>query len=240
MPHDEKKMTEKTLYVVGNRFAEIADGDAIVSFDDALERCRSGRIDASRISLQQGVSERQNQMLQAALAGNEHVRLVSYFDEYRRCNGELTHKAKPENTLISDPQTVADDNSYAGILMIDDACAELSDHVTGKHVQFMVLIEAARQMGNAVTQKFHSTTEKIYLAEEIRVGFATFVYPFEARIDCRVTRRDLRATGDGKMALEIGFVQLGKIACQLSLAFTVLDRKFVTSLETNALKAFVR
>ncbi|WP_175699039.1 AfsA-related hotdog domain-containing protein [Burkholderia ambifaria] len=233
-------MTERTLYVVGNRFEEIADGDAIVSFDDALERCRSDRIDASRISLQQGVSERQHRTLQAALAGNEHVRLVSYFDEYRRCSGELTHKAKPENTLISDPQTSADDNSYTGILMIDDACAELSDHVTGKHVQFMVLIEAARQMGNAVTQKFHSTAAKIYLAEEIRVGFATFVYPFETRIDCRVTRRDLRATGDGKMALEIGFVQQGKIACQLSLAFTVLDRKFVTSLEMNALKAFVR
>ncbi|MBU9491236.1 AfsA-related hotdog domain-containing protein [Burkholderia multivorans] len=233
-------MTEKTLYVVGNRFEGIADGDAIVSFDDALERCRSHRIEASRISLQQGVSERQHQTLQAALAGNEHVRLVSYFDEYRRCSGELTHKAKPENTLISDPQTLAADNSYASILMIDDSCAELSDHVTGKHVQFMVLIEAARQMGNAVTQKFHSTAAKIYLAEEICVGFTTFVYPFETRIDCRVTRRDLRATGDGKMALEIGFVQQGKIACQLSLAFTVLDRKFVTSLETNGLKAFVR
>jgi hypothetical protein len=233
-------MTEKTLYVVGNRFGEVANGDGIVSFDDALERCRTGRIDVSRISLQQGVSERHHQTLQAALTGNEDVRLVSYFDEHRRCSGELTHKTKPENTLISDPQTMADENSYASILMIDDACAEFSDHVTGKHVPFMVLIEAARQMGNAVTQKFHSTTAKIYLAEEIRVCFATFVYPFETRIDCRVTRRDLRATGDGKMALEIDFVQQSKTACQLSLAFTVLDRKFVTSLETNALKAFFR
>ncbi|HDR9157341.1 TPA: hypothetical protein QDB05_003864 [Burkholderia vietnamiensis] len=233
-------MTEKMLYVVGNRFGELANGDTIVSIDDAIERCRSGRIDASRLSLQQGVSEQQHEALLDVLNGRHDIRLASYFDEYRRCSGELTHKAKKENTLISDPQSMADGHSYTSILMIDDACAELSDHVTGKHVQFMVLIEAARQMGNAVTQKFHSTGTKIYLAEEIRVNFATFVYPFETRIECRVTRRDLRATGDGKMALEIGFVQQGKTACQLSLAFTVLDRKFVTALEANALKAYTR
>lgn len=235
-------MTGKTLHVVGNRFSELSNSDTVLSFDEAVERCRAGRIDAARVSLQQGVSESQHQSLKALLDHHNPqppVRLTSYFDEYRRCSGTLTHKAKVANTLISEPEPMTEADAYASILMIDDDCAELSDHVTGKHIQFMVLIEAARQMANAVTQKFYSTSAKMYLAEEIGVAFKAFAYPFETRLECRLTSKNVRATGDGKMALAIGFIQQGKPICQLSLAFTILDRKFVASMEANGLKAFV-
>jgi hypothetical protein len=225
---------------VGNKFHSISDGDTLLPFDDILERVRSGRLEESHISLQQGVSETQHRTLQTALNGRADVRVTSYFDKHQRCDCTLTHKKNAFNTLISEPIPLAEAHAYASILMIDDACAELSDHVTGKHIQFMVLVEAARQMVNAVTQKFYSTSAKIYLAEDLRVRFKTFVYPFEAHLECRISRRDLRATGDGKMAVTIDIVQQGKAACQLSLAFTVLDRAFVSTLETNGVKALSR
>lgn len=231
-------MTTKTIYVFGNKFDELSDGDARLSFDEALERVQSHRLEAAHISLQQGVSESQHQALKQALAGRPEVQLTSYFDTHQRCDGNLTHKAKVCNTLISEPKLVAETSTYRSLLMIDDACAELSDHVTGKHIQFMVLIEAARQMANAVTQKFYSTDAKIYLAEDLHVRFNSFVYPAEVHLECSVTRLDLRATGDGKMAISVDIVQNGKTACQLSLAFSVLDRKFIAALEANALKTF--
>jgi hypothetical protein len=95
-------------------------------------------------------------------------------------------------------------------------------------------------MGNAVTQKFYSTSAKIYLAESVETRFHTFVYPFETRLESRVTNVDLRATGDGKMAQSMKFIQRGKVVSQFSVAYTVLDRKFVSSLEANALKAYLR
>ena len=112
------------------------------------------------------------------------------------------------------------------VLLIDDECADLSDHVTGKHVQFMVLLEAARQMGNAVTQKFHSTAAKMYLAENINVDFKAFAYPFQVDLEYRVLERNLRTTGDGKMAVRIDFRQQGKVIAQLTLTFTVPNSSY--------------
>lgn len=234
-------MTDKALHVVGNKFRELSNGDTIVTFDEVLERCKQGDPGVTRINIQQGVSEAQVVALKSALAGSEKGRstiVSSHFDTHRRCDGALTHKVHAANTLISDPLPQGED-VYESLVMIDDDCAELSDHVTGKHIQFMVLIEAARQMANAVTQKFYSTSGKMYLAEEINVTFKAFAYPWELTLQCRLQSKNLRSTGDGKMALVIDFRQQGKSISQLTIAYTVLDKKFVSSLESAALKPFL-
>lgn len=64
-----------------------------------------------------------------------------------------THKNKAENVLISEVSQI-DVASYQCHLLIDDGCAEMADHVTGQHVQGMVLLEACRQMVNSVSERF--------------------------------------------------------------------------------------
>ncbi|MBD2810814.1 hypothetical protein ID853_07945 [Xenorhabdus sp. Vera] len=65
----------------------------------------------------------------------------------------ITHKHKRKNVLIS--KTIkTGDTSYQCHLLIDDDCAEMADHVTGQHIQGMVLLEACRQMINSVSERF--------------------------------------------------------------------------------------
>lgn len=232
-------MTDTLIRVVGNKFQELSNAQSILTFDELVTRVREGQLEPAAISLEQGISESQVDVLRDLVAQSNHagqISLRSYFDSHQRCDGALTHKTKRSNTLISDPHETGED-TYASVLLIDDDCADLSDHVTGKHVQFMVLLEAARQMGNAVTQKFHSTAAKMYLAENINVDFKAFAYPFRVDLEYRVLERNLRTTGDGKMAVQIDFRQQGRLIAQLTLTFTVLDRKFVSALESTALKS---
>ena len=179
--------------------------------------------------LGQGISEDQSAIFEEKL---------SYFDEHERCPGHLTHKVKYQNTLISDPKKI-DEDYYRSLLMIDEDCAELSDHVTGKHIQFMVLIEAARQMVNAVTEKYYSDRSKIFLAKNIGVQFSNFVYPFKTEMNYKVLDKKIKIGGNREMSVEIEFVQWGKSVSKFNMTFTILSRDFVTELENKSINSAI-
>ncbi|MFZ6752916.1 AfsA-related hotdog domain-containing protein [Undibacterium sp. Dicai25W] len=230
------------MKIVGNKFIGVSNGNSVKTVDQFLASLKLQNIDpallSDGISIEQGVSHTQAIRIKEAIDNVGLFKapiLTSYFDQYQRCNGVLTHKLKAENTLISDPGKI-DEDIFHSILMIDDECAELSDHVTGKHLQFMVLIEAGRQMANAVTQKFYSNDSKIYMAENMNISFESFAYPFAVDINFLMLDKKIRASGDGKLTSQIQFFQSGKRVAEIVISFTVMDKKFVSTLESMALK----
>src|SRR5690606_2305831 len=99
----------------------------------------------------------------------------------------------------------------------------------------MVLVEASRQMVNAVTEKYFSNSEMIYLANEIKNKFSSFVYPFYTKLIYRVVSSNMKAAGNGKMKVIIEFVQAEELKGEILFEFTILQRSFVTYMENKAI-----
>lgn len=235
-------MVLKLINVVGNVFKNLSDGEDIVSFEESLEIVERRDLEKASFAFGQGVSESQILEFKSVLEKNENsnkIDLISYFDNYSRCPNELTHKHKSCNTLISEP-IKSDDKTFKSLLMIDDRCAELSDHVAGKHIQFMILIEAARQMVNAVTEKYYSNSRMIYLANDVSSEFKNFIYPFLVDMTYKVNEKKIKIGENGKMSIEIDFMQFNRLCVKFYMNFTILDRKFVTSIEDEAIRSYIR
>src|SRR3546814_2102255 len=81
----------------------------------------------------------------------------------------LCHKHIPENILISKP-VQRSDNVFTSDLFLHYRNELMLDHLTGQHIQGLVLTEACRQMFLAVTEKYFLQDYRAKRSEERRVG----------------------------------------------------------------------
>jgi hypothetical protein len=221
------------ILIVGNIFKNIADHKQVLSFDEVIEKIQLGLIKYAHLSLEQGVSEREIKFLKDFIRKkglNQKFTLSSYFDTSSRCSAKFTHKIQKFNILISEPSFVAE-NNYSGLLMIDGRCAELRDHITGKHVQMTVLVEAARQMVLAVTEKFFIPKNLCghlsFVANRMESNFSEFVFPFKIQILYEVIHQKILNGNNLVSKVKIYFVQNEKIVATFSFDSTVLCSKYL-------------
>lgn len=149
----------------------------------------------------------------------------------------LTHKREQRNRMISEPTRVAD-NSYVAALLVDERCAEMEDHLTGMHLQGMLIIEAVRQMLLAVTEKYHLQEQLRgrcrFSTESLSITYLEFLFPlpttlhFDLQIVRRVSDRNFVATG------AVRFEQAGRKVVEAKVRFSVLDAAYVHSREELA------
>jgi hypothetical protein len=159
--------------------------------------------DAVTLVIGQGLqSERlaqlQDRILSPRLQARAPIRLEPLPE---RAAPELVHKHVPHNVLISTPEQVGED-TYQASLVLDDRCTEISDHITGQHLQGMVLLEAVRQMCIAVTEQFlaqRKQTRSSFVLKHMESRYHAFAFPLrvalEFQLRCEKARR-YRATPD--------------------------------------------
>lgn len=229
----------KKYSVVSDVFKNSADNQKVLVISDVFSRIKDNLLDNCELILEQGISEDQANSLKNLVNNTSRNILVnSYFDQYVRCSGKLTHKHKAFNTLISEPLASINTDKFESVLLIDERCAELNDHVTGKHIQLMVLIEAARQMVNAVTEKFFSgisIAPMSYLANHLEVQCNEFIYPFFTKMIYRVLESKIKMDGNGKMKIIVEFFQENTVKSSVIFSFTILESQFVSTIEKNAI-----
>jgi|TARA_R110002167_G_scaffold184717_1_gene385225 hypothetical protein len=102
---------------------------------------------------------------------------------------EMVHKKKSHNVMISEP--IKNDDIYTSTLLLDDSCDEVSDHVTGLHIQGIVLFESCRQMMLAVSERF--LFKKLTSKDQMRcilnttnTDYLCFAFPVETQIKMKV------------------------------------------------------
>ncbi len=226
----------KEIHIVANSFKGTADKENILTYDSVLNLVKRKKLDNVTLYIEQGINEESIMLLRQYLKkyGKNEVDVKTYFDGEVRCNKELTHKHKQKNISISEPKRVGEE-LYESLLMLDEHCAELSDHVTGKHLQFMLLVEAARQMVNAVTEKYYSNSAMVYLANDLNIKFNSFTYPLKTVLRYKVVEKKVKSEGNGRVTASIEFVQGSNVTCSLEFKFTILNRSFVTGIENSGL-----
>ncbi|UZJ44905.1 AfsA-related hotdog domain-containing protein [Marinimicrobium sp. C6131] len=157
-----------------------------------------------------------------------------------RAPASLTHKHRPENTLISVPvrQTV---DTFTMHLLIDEQCELMQDHQSGQHVQGMILIEAARQGMLAVVEQYFLPDNEVdyaFVLNDMSVKYNNFAFPVSATIECRILEQSTDNPRKLSFVTEAVVQQCGMDVSSLTFTFAAMDKARIGKREaTMAAKA---
>lgn len=233
----------RTLYLVGDRIkAQLPDPGllSISELEVLIDTARVRGAPASTLCLRIGQGASAERLREARQRVDsyglaEWIQIPSG-DESERAPGVFTHKRQVHNIIISEPQqrTSVD---YVATLLVDESCAEMSDHLSGKHVQGMVLIEAARQMVLAVGEKFFISTsqrgQRSFVTHRMEAQFDDFILPLAVEIRCHIDSLRRGSDSNFKATATISFHQAGARPATVRFMFSVLDKKFLEAQETR-------
>ncbi|MEM9103729.1 MAG: AfsA-related hotdog domain-containing protein [Pseudomonadota bacterium] len=222
-----------SYYIVGDKYQAFKAHKRVITYSDFQALLNSSDVDPVAIKntlVGQGVndSEREQLFMLMQHKNDSPASAVAL----KRADRRLTHKHKNENILITCPEKL-DDQTYLSHLAIDDDSAQLSDHVTGQHIQGMVLIEAARQMTLAVTEQY-------FIEENEGIGFATdslettfhrYTFPCDVQMYYTVLSHRQGFHKNAKYKVKITFVQNDFVCAEMIYGFSTYQQKFIQGQE---------
>lgn len=216
------------LLVVSDRFNSFASRSCLMTYSELLIALRGGGSQSFRgvqFVAGQGLDEMQidhayclalSQGLEAEFAHWRLWRRVVISDE------AMCHKHRSENVLIS-PPVKSDEGLFVSELLIHSHNELVLDHLTGEHVQGMVLLEACRQMFLAVTELHcldgFTGEMRYFVINEMAVRYLAFAFPLPAQIRYRLLSSE--RTRPNRLV-----VQASMEIWQCGLAVTDMDVKF--------------
>ncbi|MBJ6760425.1 hypothetical protein JGU66_06595 [Myxococcaceae bacterium JPH2] len=228
------------LHVVGDKFVAFAGENPGVMTVSHLERLLEKNAIERPLALivGQGVSLERLAVLEERLQRSAaHDRVSIQEARIRdRCSGKYTHKHFDRNTIITTPQKDDAANLYRSYLVLDDDCAEMSDHVTGHHLQGVVFFEASRQMLLAATERFwlkQLGRPYYFVLNEYNITYHTFGFPLPTDITMKVVeeRGDSRQTGAVFLDIKVEFFQVGVCITEVFVKYAAFDKALLSARE---------
>lgn len=224
----------KNICVIGDRFNNFLVNPNLISISElenmVANNCQCDNLNYT-IYLGQGnnLNRIENLLKYIRIKKLENKYKFLFKEIPQKANKLLTHKHKMENILISEPMIV-DNEGYSAYLLIDDRCSEMNDHITDQHIQGMVLIEAARQMTTAVTEKFYVEKSKqgklSFVVKNMEVNFNNFIFPLEAKIICKINK--IRGFGDSKnFDISVSFIQNDSVEMEFRCVFLLFSAGYL-------------
>lgn len=236
--------------VVGDRLkSQLPDDQRLMSISDAeaLLTARPAHQATAPMALHlgQGIAHDRLFRLYEQFCGTSepdaHVTLVPG-SLPSKADQALTHKHHPHNVAISVPRAHGD-GTYVAELLVDEHCADMSDHLTGQHMPGMVIAEAARQMMIAVTEKFFILTKHQaglrFVTHQMSVTYHDFVLPFPVTL--RFLPLTLRRAGEHNLSAscEIRFMQSDRVATSATFSYSVVDKRYLESREGTLIERWL-
>lgn len=179
-------LNKECIYIVGDKYKKFSELQNIYTYSEVLllVKCNDSILTQKFIIIGQGVSAEERQTLRNLELNNKLGVILNRHYELTPQN--MSHKEKAYNTMISAPRVIHSNKSYSAYLMLDDGCAEMSDHITGMHIQGMVIMEAARQMMLAVGEKYllppQMKGNAYFALKQINSKFYQFGFPIEVKL----------------------------------------------------------
>lgn len=234
---------ERLVYIIGDKFKDFANLTSLITiseFKDLLSLPSTMIPKNTSYLIAQGVSISDlNQVLDLMeLRGLKKLLPIVNAEQIIKSkeSSNLVHKHKPENIMITKPNMIGGD-TFTSFLCIDENCAEMSDHVTGKHIQGMVLIEAARQMMLSVTETyFLSENEKnnsYFVLNYVNTTLNQFTFPLDIGLHYYVNQSERSSKGILKSTVTISIIQNEKKAGSVEISFSVYDKGFISEKESQ-------
>lgn len=144
------------------------------------------------------------------------------------------HKQRAENVMISRPRRMSK-REFEIPICVDERCAEMSDHLTGQHVQGMVLMEAARQSFLAVTELFFakSDSEYYFVIQEMNMQYGTFTFPLPATIRYSIHQSETDKRDNMSFDVRLKFIQCNQVVSQAAIRFVAYTKDSIERVEAQ-------
>jgi A-factor biosynthesis hotdog domain len=231
--------TPQILHVVGDKFVTFAGENPGVMTVSNFERLLDKELARPHaLIVGQGVSLERLSLLEERIQKSPAKNRVT-IQEARirdRCPGKYTHKHFDHNTIITTPFRDEKADLYRSYLVLDDDCAEMSDHVTGHHLQGVVFFEASRQMLLAATERFW--LEQIgrpyyFVLNEYNITYHTFGFPLPTELTMKVLaeRGDTRQSGSVFLDIKVEFFQVGVPITECVIKYAAFDKALLSARE---------
>lgn len=228
-------MWNNKYIVVGDRFNGFCDDeDSVVTESALIEKLLGEPIPEHEVLflIEQGVRVNEIHSAINLKDPSGHFYKIIKKRDVPRAIKRLAHKSNPENILVSYPVRLSD-TEYEMELILDQCGEMFLDHMTGMHIQGMVLLEAARQSFLAVTELFYLSGENkdyYFVIKGINTRFFSFVFPLHSFIKytvCSYAKHENRHVFEVKAAI----VQSGEVCAEFDIGFTAFLQGFISERE---------
>lgn len=234
-------MNNSHLIIVGNdysNFASLADVYTMSEFLQKAVDCPEWPGSSTLAVLGQGLGRDDRAFLAEHLAQRQ-VRCANL--DAALASLQETHKHSEENVLITCPRQLSE-RRYACELVITDKIDRLSDHVTGRHVGAMLLMEAARQATIvALDRSFCAPGQERYglVLERFDSSFGSYLFPLPTSLTTEVQVRDSSANNIAVSVITT-VSQSGSHIAVLTLDVTLCPQSFLDKVEARKSLAALR
>ena len=228
------------IVIVGNRFKTFAlQNESVMTKSDFFEQLESNNIEHLNgygILIGQGVSPEDIRRIKTKVDG---TKIHGFTDlvlskESENEHQKMVHKHKKDNIMITPPYRVGQ-FSYFSSLHLRDDCAELSDHMTGQHIQGINLIEGARQLMLSVSEMFLLAPElklkSYFVLNNIESEFKKFVFPLEISMLFHLKNIETKKMGSISAESECEFTQNGEHVATIKMTFSTYAQEFISKKE---------
>lgn len=236
-------MSVERIFIVGDKFQLFAENPHVMAVSE-LEAILDGDLlnqHNLRFQLGQGVSEEQIGRLLEKTARLKKPWLAD-FAKPLKAGRKQAHKHQPQNSLISMPRRLTQDSFEVDVL-IDEHCAEMSDHVTGQHIQGMVLTEAARQTFLAVSEEFYLHDEphsSYFVINSLDSQYLRFVFPLPMTILYQVLEHTVSArSGSQRFDVRMSIIQGQQTCCVVNTKFCTYPDAVIAEKEAALAKSAI-
>lgn len=217
-------MSIERIFIVGDKFKQFAENTNVMLASE-LEAILDGDLLHERnlrFQLGQGVSEEQITRLLEKTSSQKKAWLAD-FAKPQKASRQHVHKHRMENSMISLPRRLTRSTFEVDVLL-DERCAEMSDHVTGQHIQGMVLTEAARQTFLAVSEEFYLVDQKdssYFVINNMDVQYLHFVFPLPMSIHYEVLDHSINPRrGSHRFDVSMSVIQGQQTCCVIKTKFS--------------------
>ncbi|WP_341937874.1 AfsA-related hotdog domain-containing protein [Marinimicrobium sp. C2-29] len=236
-------MSNRILLVVGDKFSSYVQGKDAITLSNlrgllTLSIPLLPNQGKTVLVPGQGLSDASIQSLleEAGRSPNRgYFDFSLWHDLPSRAPASLTHKQRPENTLVSTPQRL-NAECFSVHLLIDEQGELMQDHQTGQHVQGMILIEAARQGMLAVVEQYFMPDNDIdyaFVLNDMSVKYNNFAFPLAARVECRILEQNMDNPRRLTFFTEAVVKQCGMEVSLMTFSFSAMDRTRISKRESS-------
>lgn len=225
--------------IIGDRFRRQCPQDVYIGICEAEQIVRQGgNFTAQTLYIGQGINDLRLRSLHRQLLARPDLKVFPQ-NLSRKASKQLTHKHQEHNIAIGIP-TSCGDGSYDAQLLVDEECADISDHLTGQHIPGAMLLESIRQMSIATTENFYlrnlDSSAVLFATQQISVEFHDFIFPAPATVKCIPLRVRKAGAQNFRIIYELRIIQAGKNCVTAQITLSVLDKHYFAHIERTVLK----
>ncbi len=216
-----------TTIIVGDGLTGFGTLDNVVHYSEAIQNIERGLLPDEYFQLGQGLSKESIAYIDNLLlrSGQSDRLLSKDVVNAKYASKKESHKHKSENILITSPKKV-DEDHYDMMLVVDERGELLLDHITGFHIQGMVLIEAARQAFLAVTEKYFYENDipsaHYFVINKMDTAYHAFVFAIDIDIRYCITEKKIEPHRS-KFSADVEFWQNETLCTTVKVAFSVYE-----------------